>query len=212
MSRLCVFLACREKPKKIEQDQSTRPQLSISSPLRISRPPNEGEDESRRRLLEHELHRARYIGYLQQSRLNCTKERFQPHNMIDIQAKRVEQKITGTGLSLVPKSSTQLDCVKKMRLWNLKYSGEKGYVVIEFLEDLNDFRKWSDTKDDVILDVLPCVLFKNAKRWYRNPSLLKKKWSTWREFEQRFLERFYDSHAVEDCLTKVLEELNCTRR
>ncbi|KAL7295003.1 hypothetical protein TKK_0011606 [Trichogramma kaykai] len=76
-------------------------------------------------------------------------------------------------------TSSQLDIGRIVRNWNLKYSGEPGSSIEEFLERVHECRRLTQLTDNDLLNAMSELLTGSARLWARQT---QQEWTSWQEF------------------------------
>ncbi|CAB0029760.1 unnamed protein product [Trichogramma brassicae] len=75
--------------------------------------------------------------------------------------------------------SSQLDIGRIVRGWNLKYSGEPGDSIEEFLERVRECRRLTQLTDNDLLNAMSELLTGSARLWARQT---QQEWTSWQHF------------------------------
>uniref|UniRef100_A0ABD2VSA8 CCHC-type domain-containing protein n=1 Tax=Trichogramma kaykai TaxID=54128 RepID=A0ABD2VSA8_9HYME len=76
-------------------------------------------------------------------------------------------------------TSSQLDIGRIVRNWNVKYSGEPGSSIEEFLERVHECRRLTQLTDNDLLNAMSELLTGSARLWARQT---QHEWTSWQEF------------------------------
>ncbi|KAL7306219.1 hypothetical protein TKK_0001659 [Trichogramma kaykai] len=76
-------------------------------------------------------------------------------------------------------TSSQLEIGRIVRNWNLKYSGEPGSSIEEFLERVHECRRLTQLTDNDLLNAMSELLTGSARLWARQT---QHEWTSWQEF------------------------------